>query len=54
MIPNSVDDPKVYKVESISLTEDGMVEVSATYQPLTSDGKLAVLDWDDSKFVITE
>ena len=54
VIPSSVDDPKIYKVEGISLTEEGMVEVSASYQPLTSDGKLAVLDWDDSKFVITE
>ena len=54
VVSSSQEDPKVYKVESISLTEDGMVEVSASYQPLTSDGKLAVLDWADSNFVVTE
>ena len=54
VVTDSVDDPKIYKLESISLTEDGMVEVAASYQPLTDQGTLAVLDWDDSNFVLTE
>ena len=54
VITSSPDDPKIYKVESISLTEDGMVEVAGSYQPLTEDGKLQVLDWDDSNFVLSE
>ena len=54
VVTDSPDDPKIYKVESISLTEDGMVEVAGSYQPLTDDGKLAVLDWNDSNFVLTE
>lgn len=54
VVTSSVDDPKIYKVESIALTEDGMVEVAGSYQPLTQDGKLAVLDWDDDNFVLTE
>ena len=32
VVTDSVDDPKIYKLESISLTEDGMVEVAASYQ----------------------
>ena len=48
------DDPKIYKVESISLTEDGMVEVAGSYQPLTDKGTLKVLDWDDDNYVLTE
>ena len=54
VVTSSPDDPKIYKVESISLTEDGMVEVAGSYQPLTDEGKLAVLDWDDSNFVLNE
>ena len=51
---SSIDDPKIYKVESISLTDDGMVEVAGSYQPLTEGGKLKVLDWDDANFVLNE
>ena len=51
---SSIDEPKIYKVESISLTEDGMVEVAGSYQPLTKDGRLKVLDWDDANFVLSE
>ena len=54
VITSSPDEPKIYKVESISLTEDGMVEVAASYQPLTDDGKLTVLDWSDDAYVLTE
>ena len=54
VITSSPEEPKIYKVESISLTEDGMVEVAASYQPLTEDGKLAVLDWSDQAFVVTD
>lgn len=43
---------RVYKVESLSYTEDGFVEVAGSFVPLTGGGTLAVLDWPDSDFVI--
>jgi len=48
------DEPKIYKVESITLAEDGMVEVGASYQPVLENGTLSVLDWADSNFEIEE
>ena len=43
-----------YKVESITLDEEGLVELSGSYAELTSDGKLVILQgWDDdSRFSI--
>jgi len=42
---------RVYKVETLSYADDGLVEVAASYVPLTDDGRLAVLDWRDEMFV---
>ena len=50
-INNSTTVNRVYKVETLSYGEDGLVEVAASYVPLTSAGSLATLDWDDSMFV---
>jgi len=44
---------RLYKVETLSYGEDGLVDVAASYAPLTDRGTLAVLDWgDDEMFVI--
>ncbi len=51
--PNSVE-PRLYKVESISLTEDGMVDIAATHAPTNPFGQLKVLQWDDAEFVEEE
>jgi hypothetical protein len=51
--PNGVE-PRLYKVESISLTEDGMVDIAATHAPTNPFGQLKVLQWDDSEFVEEE
>ena len=51
--PNGVE-PRLYKVESISLSEDGMVDISATHAPTNPFGQLKVLQWDDSGFVEEE
>ena len=47
---NSSD--RVYKLESLSYSEEGFVEVAGSYEPLTSTGGLAVLDWNEDDFVI--
>ncbi|HCT53567.1 MAG TPA: hypothetical protein DF712_14030, partial [Balneola sp.] len=41
---------RVYKLESLVYGEEGFVEVAGSYQPLTSTGSLAILDWDDDYF----
>jgi hypothetical protein len=46
---NAVND-RVYKVESISYAEDGLIEVAGSNVPLTSSGTLKVLDWSNNQF----
>lgn len=51
-LKNSTTTSRVYKVESLSYGQDGFIEISGSYQPLTSTGSLATLDWSDSHFVV--
>ena len=46
---NAVND-RLYKVESISYAEDGLIEVAGSNVPLTSSGTLKVLDWRNNQF----
>lgn len=50
-LKNTTTTNRIYKVESISYTEDGLVEIAGSYAPVTSAGGLAVLDWTSSHFV---
>lgn len=43
---------KVYKCETLSYAEDGLVEVTGSFVPLTDNGRLKVLDWDDDTFLL--
>ena len=43
-IKDSVTTNRVYKVETISYAEDGLVEISGSHAPLTDSGSLAILD----------
>jgi hypothetical protein len=49
---NSTTVNRVYKLESLTYGDDGMVEVSASYAPITSSGSLAVLDWGSDDFIL--
>ena len=40
---DTTSEDRVYKVESITYGEDGLIQVAASHVPLTSDDKLAVL-----------
>jgi hypothetical protein len=51
-LKNSTTTSRVYKVESLSYGQEGFVEVSGSYQPLTAAGALATLDWGNDHFVI--
>ncbi len=44
---SDTENTRVYKCESLSYSDDGLVEVSGSYAPLTNNGALAILDWDD-------
>jgi hypothetical protein len=47
---NSTTEDRVYKLESLSYAEDGLVEVTGSHVPLTSTGALAIMD--DRGFVV--
>jgi hypothetical protein len=51
-IANRTTTSRVYKVESLTIGDEGFVEVAGSYQPITDDGKLAALQWADSDFVL--
>ena len=42
---------RVYKCESLTYADDGLVEIAGTHMELNSEGQLRYLDWDDSSFV---
>ena len=47
-LKNTTTSNRVYKLETISYAEDGLVEVSGSHAPITSTGSLAILEgWDD-------
>ena len=43
---------RVYKLETLSYADDGLVDVAASFAPLTDAGALAVLDWPDAAFKV--
>jgi hypothetical protein len=49
-IKNSTTTDRVYKVESLSYAEDGLVEIAGSNVPLTSSGTLEVLNWAGNQF----
>ena len=41
---------RIYKIESITYTDEGFVQLTATHQPLNENGKLSILDYDPDIF----
>ena len=41
---------RLYKIESITYTDEGLIEVSASHTPLLSDGTLATINYNDEDF----
>ena len=44
------ENSRVYKVETLSYADDGLISVSGSYTPLTPSGTMAILDWDEDDF----
>jgi hypothetical protein len=49
-IKNTTTTNRVYKLETLAYSDDGLVDVTASFAPLTDAGSLSVLDWPDSAF----
>ena len=49
-INNTVSRDRVYKLESMTYADDGLVDITASHVPLTSEGTIAYLDWNVSDF----
>ena len=48
------ENTRVYKVETLSYSDDGLVSVSASHAPLTDAGTFAILDWNPSQAFVEE
>jgi len=44
---------RVYRVTSITIDDEGFVDISASHEPLTSNGTLATIDPDPTQFTVT-
>ena len=53
-VTNGTTENKVYKCESISYADDGLIEVSGSYAPTETNGTLSVLQHWDSQFSVHE
>jgi hypothetical protein len=51
-IKSSTTTSRVYKVETITIGEEGFVEIAASYQPVNSAGQLEVLQWNPGDFEV--
>nr|BAR36024.1 phage-related protein tail component [uncultured Mediterranean phage uvMED] len=46
------DKVQAYKVESISFSDDGLISVAGSHVPLTEQGTLAQIDWENRDFTV--
>ena len=53
-VASTKSEARVYKIESISFTEESFVEITASYIQLTKSGRMRILDWDNKDFVIED
>ena len=49
-LKNETSQNRVYKCESLTYAEDGLVEVSGSFVPLTDSGTLKVINWNNNDF----
>ena len=52
-IKNTTTTNRMYKVETLSYAEEGLVELSGSEVPLDNSGKLRILEWDNEDFSIS-
>ena len=49
-VKQTAESNRLYKTESITYTDEGLIEVSASHAPLLSDGTLATINYIDTDF----
>ena len=49
-VKQTTESNRLYKTESITYTDEGLIEVSASHAPLLSDGTLATINYIDTEF----
>ena len=47
---DTTESNRLYKVESITYNDEGLIELSASHAPLLSDGTLATINYIDTDF----
>jgi len=50
-VPDDSVSDRVYKIESISYAEDGLINISGSHAPLNADDTLAVIKYDDKSII---
>ena len=53
-IANTTTSNRVYKVETLTIEEEGFVEIAASYEPVFDGLNMQTLSWNDGYFVIEE
>ena len=41
---------RIYKCESLTYSDDGLVQIAGSFTPITSDGRFEILNWDENTF----
>lgn len=49
-VTTQTNETRVYKLESLTYGEDGLIDVAGSHSPVTDAGTLAVLDWNPDYF----
>ena len=49
-VKQTTESNRLYKVESMTYSDEGLIEVSASHAPLLSDGTLATINYNDNDF----
>lgn len=51
-LSTTTTEKRVYKVETVSVREEGFVEITGTHQPIASNGGLATIQFDPTHFKV--
>ena len=50
-VKQTTESNRLYKIESLTYTDEGLIEVSASHAPLLSDGSLATINYSEQDFM---
>ena len=50
-VKQTTESNRLYKIESMTYTDEGLIQVSASHAPLLSDGTLATINYDELDFM---